>query len=140
MTRQEDDLGIIVVDLCNFLIFAFDRSGENEEIARWNWETVLCSDPESLMRQASRSSDNQDETELSRQVLGFSNKDVLFRYVKLRSDALQAAPAPRREAADGEREEPDPRHEGHHAEDGGEGEGEATDVVEGTAAAPHGTL
>ena len=43
------------------------RSAESEEMERWCWERVLCSDPESLMRQASRSSETEDDNPLALQ-------------------------------------------------------------------------
>ena len=44
---------------------AVTRSNENEEMESWCWESVLCSDPEMLIRQASRSSENEDESPLA---------------------------------------------------------------------------
>lgn len=43
------------------------RSGENEEMEGWCWESVLCSDPEMLIRQASRHSENEDDNPLAAQ-------------------------------------------------------------------------
>ena len=50
------------------LPFVWCRSVENEEMERWCWESVLCSDPEMLIRQASRQSEtDQDESPLAMQ-------------------------------------------------------------------------
>ncbi len=46
---------------------AVTRSTENEELSGWCWESVLCSDPEMLIRQASRTSEDEDESPLAMQ-------------------------------------------------------------------------
>ena len=52
----------------NSVIDCVRRSVENEEMERWCWESVLCSDPEMLIRQASRQSEtDQDESPLAMQ-------------------------------------------------------------------------
>ena len=43
------------------------RSNEAEGMTGWCWESVLCSDPEMLIRQASRSSETDDESALAAQ-------------------------------------------------------------------------
>ena len=46
---------------------AVTRSNEAENMTGWCWESVLCSDPEMLIRQASRSSETDDESALAAQ-------------------------------------------------------------------------
>ena len=46
---------------------AVTRSNEAESMTGWCWESVLCSDPEMLIRQASRSSETDDESALAAQ-------------------------------------------------------------------------
>jgi hypothetical protein len=46
---------------------AVTRSNETDDMNGWCWESVLCSDPEMLIRQASRSSENEDDNPLAQQ-------------------------------------------------------------------------
>jgi len=50
---EEEDVGAVT------------RSGENEAVDNWSWEKVLCSDPEMLIRNASRHSDEEEESPLA---------------------------------------------------------------------------
>eukprot|EP00094_Tigriopus_californicus_P012208 TCALIF_11799-PA protein Name:"Protein of unknown function" AED:0.55 eAED:0.55 QI:0/0.5/0.33/0.66/1/1/3/0/157 len=47
---------------------AVTRSGETEEMNNWCWEKVLCSDPEMLIRQASRQSESESQNPLALQL------------------------------------------------------------------------